>query len=289
MDANDSNNWTALTNDGTYSGVRADTLCVTNVLGRDSFAYRVEVRTGKCAIITSTEALLRIDGPISFESNAEDVTVCAEEDPNFFAYKTLMGQGVLNRRWQVSRDTGQTWEDVTYPADSVYTAASDSSTAAVDLPAGFEKAYFDTLYIDTALAYMNKWQYRLAAIGLNSNNCTDTYAREATLTVEGQISIAPGFQPMDVFLCSDTAACFGVQVINEANQGIVQYQWEKLDKGEDPNDDDNWEVLSSSDGRYAGVRSDTMCVLFIAGQDSTNIELESILDSVEMCFQKLLY
>jgi len=265
----DIGNWTPLTNDGTYSGVRADTLCVTNVIGRDSFAYRVEVKTGLCAIITSDEALLRIDGPISFDINADDVTVCAKEDPNFFAYKTLMGQGLLDRRWQVSRDTGQTWEDVTYPVDSVYTAAADSSTAAIDLLPGYEKAYYDTLYIDTAAFYMNKWQYRLAAIGQNSNNCTDSYAREATLTVEGQISIAPGFQPMDVALCSDTAACFGVLVINEANEGIVQYQWEKLDKGEDGTVDSNWDVLSSSDGRYAGVRSDTMCVLFIAGQDST--------------------
>lgn len=268
-DADIPTNWTALTNDGTYSGVRADTLCVTNVIGRDSFAYRVEVRTDLCAIITSTEALLRIDGPISFDTNAEDVTVCAKEDPNFFAYKTLMGQGLLARRWQVSTDTGQTWNDVVYHVDSVYTAAADSSTANADLEFGFEKAYFDTLYIDTAVAYMNQWQYRLAAIGFNSNNCTDTYSREATLTVEGEISIAPGFQPMDVFLCSDTAACFGVEIINVANQGIVQYQWEKLDKGEDANDDSAWEVLSSSDGRYAGVRSDTMCVLFIAGQDST--------------------
>ncbi|MFK7978667.1 MAG: hypothetical protein AB8G86_01680 [Saprospiraceae bacterium] len=266
-DADIPSNWTALTNDGTYSGVRADTLCVTNVIGRDSFAYRVEVKTGLCAIITSNEALLRIDGPISFELNAEDVTVCAEEDPNFFAYKTLMGQGLLDRRWQVSTDTGKTWTDVTI--SGIYSTGIDSSTAAVDLPAGFEKTYFDTLHINIADFTMNKWQYRLAAIGQNSNNCTDTYAREATLTVEGQISITPGFQPVDVALCSDTAACFGVQIINDANQGIVQYQWEKLDKGENPNVDSNWEVLSSSDGRYAGVRSDTMCVLFIAGQDST--------------------
>ncbi len=269
LDANNPANWETLTNDGTYSGVRADTLCVTNVIGRDSFTYRVGIKTEFCDTITSGHATLRIDGPIRFDTNADDVTVCAKEDPNFFAYKTLMGQGLLNRRWQVSTDTGQTWTDVVYHVDSVYTAAADSSTAAIDLDPGFEKAYFDTLYIDTAAAYMNQWQYRLAAIGFNSNNCADTYAREATLTVEGEISIAPGFQPMDVALCSDTAACFGVQIINIANQGIVNYQWEKLDKGEDPNVDANWEVLSSSDGRYAGVRSDTMCVLFIAGQDST--------------------
>jgi len=267
LDANDPNNWEALTNDGTYSGVRADTLCVTNVLGRDSFAYRVDVRTGTCAIVTSEEAVLRIDGPISFATNADDVTVCAEEDPNFFAYETLMGQGLLNRRWQVSTDTGQTWTDVIYPVNGIYSTGIDSTTTG--LPAGFEKAYFDTLYIDTATFDMNKWQFRLAAIGLNSNNCTDTYSREAVLTVEGKISIDPLFQPQDVMLCSDTAACFGIQIINEANQGIVTYQWEKLDKGEDPTIDSNWEALSSSDGRYAGVRSDTMCVLFIAGQDST--------------------
>lgn len=264
LDPNVASNWVALTNDGTYSGVRADTLCVTNVLGRDSFSYRVDVSTGLCAIITSDPAVLRIDGPISFATNADDVTVCAEEDPNIFAFETHMGQGLLNRRWQVNRNDGNDWVDLTIDLDT-FSLGIDSTTTG--LPAGFEKAYFDTLYIDTAAFYMNQWQFRLAAIGFNSNNCTDTYSREATLTVEGKLSITT--PPMDVALCSDTAACFGVVIDNEAMEGIVQYQWYKLDKGEDPNVDSNWEALSSSDGRYAGVRSDTLCVLFIAGQDST--------------------
>ena len=258
-------NWVALTNDGTYSGVRADTLCVTNVIGRDSFAYRVDVSTGLCAIITSQEALLRIDGPVSFETNADDITVCAGEDPNVFAYRTLMGQGLLSRRWQVNRNDGNDWVDLANIGVDTFTVGIDSVTTG--LPAGFEKAYLDTLYIDTAAFYMNGWQFRLAAIGQNSNNCTDTYSREAILTVEGQLSIVT--PPVDVALCSDTAACFGVVIDNEAMEGIVRYQWYQLEKGEDPNVDANWEALSSSDGRYAGVRSDTLCVLFIAGQDST--------------------
>ncbi|MEM1118817.1 MAG: hypothetical protein AAGJ18_00125 [Bacteroidota bacterium] len=254
--------WTALSNDGTYSGARSDTLCVTNPLGRDSFLYRVEVRTGLCQTITSDSALLRIDGPILFNDLADDVTVCALEDPNFFAYETYMGQGILDRRWQVSTDTGQTWTDVVI--GGIYSVGIDST----DNPApGFELAYQDTLFINTASFDMNKWQYRLVATGKNSNNCTDTNSREATLTVEGQLSFV--IQPQNVALCADTAACFGVTIDNEANQGIVQYQWYKLDKGDDPNVDANWQVLSSSDGRYAGVRSDTLCVLFVAGQDST--------------------
>ena len=263
LDASDPANWEALTNDGTYSGVRADTLCVTNVIGRDSFAYRVEVRTGECAIITSTEALLRIDGPISFATNADDITVCADEDPNIFAYRTLMGQGLLDRRWQVNRNDGNDWVDLTIV--DTFSVGIDSTTTG--LPAGFEKAYLDTLYIDTAAFYMNQWQFRLAAIGQNSNNCTDTYSREAVLTVEGKLSIIT--PPEDVALCSDTAACFGVVIDNEAMEGNVLYQWYQLEKGEDPTVDANWDALSSSDGRYAGVRSDTLCVLFIAGQDST--------------------
>lgn len=258
----DAGNWSALSNDGTYSGVRSDTLCVTNPLGRDSFLYRVEVRTGLCATITSDSAILRIDGPISFNLNADDVTVCAKEDPNFFAFETWMGQGILDRRWQVSTDTGQTWNDVVI--GGIYSTGIDST----DNPApGFELAYQDTLYIDTASFDMNQWQYRLAAIGKNSNNCTDTYSREATLTVEGELSIT--VQPVDVSLCADTAACFGVSIMNDAMQGNVLYQWYKLDKGEDGTVDANWDPLSSSDGRYAGVRADTLCVLFVAGQDST--------------------
>jgi len=263
LDANDPTNWEALTNDGTYSGVRADTLCVTNVIGRDSFAYRVDVSTGLCAIVTSQEALLRIDGPISFETNADDITVCAGEDPNVFAYRTLMGQGLLDRRWQVNRNDGNDWVDLAIV--DTFSVGIDSTTTG--LPAGFEKAYLDTLYIDTAAYYMNGWQFRLAAIGQNSNNCTDTYSREAVLTVEGQLSIVT--PPMDVALCSDTAACFGVVIDNEAMEGVVRYQWYQLAKDGDPNDDTDWTALSSSDGRYAGVRSDTLCVLFIAGQDST--------------------
>ena len=257
QERNNPGTWTPIANDGTYSGARSDTLCVTNVLGRDSFAYRVDVRTGTCAIITSTEGLLRIDGPISFNTEADDVTVCALEDPNYFAYETYMGQGVLNRRWQVSTDTGQTWTDVVI--GGIYSTGIDS----INNPtAGYELAYYDTLYIDTATYDMNQWQYRIAAIGQNSNNCEDLYSREVTLTVEGRLSIT--VQPVDVSLCSDTAACFGVEINNEALQGNVQYQWYIQEKGSS-----TWDALSSADGRYAGVRSDTLCVLFIAGQDST--------------------
>ncbi len=253
--------WTPLSNDGNYSGVRSDTLCVTNVLGRDSFLYRVEVRTGLCATITSDSSLLRVDGPITFNANPEDFTVCGSEDADYFAVETFMGQGVLDRRWQVNRNDGNDWVDLTI--GGIYSLGIDS-IANPPLGEGAEIAYYDTLHINTADASMNQWQFRLAATGQNSNNCTDIFSREAVVTVEGPLSIV--VQPESVYLCSDTAACFGVSIINETMEGNVQYQWYIQEKGDAPTD---WTPLSSSDGRYAGVRSDTLCVLFIAGQDST--------------------
>ena len=248
--------WTALTNDGTYSGTRSDTLCVTDVLGRDSFSYRVEVQTSECAIVTSGDALLRVDGPISFGTSADDVTVCASEDATFFAFETFMGQGVLDRRWQVSTDNGLSWSDVAI--SGIYSVSSDSTSNPI---AGFEIVYYDTLFINTPTFNMNQWQYRVAATGQNSNNCVDIFSREATLTVEGALSFT--VQPQDVELCSDTAACFGVSINNEANEGVVAYQWYVKERGQSI-----WQPLSSSDGSYGGVRSDTLCVNFITGRDS---------------------
>ena len=196
---------------------RSDTLCVTNVIGRDSFQYRVEIQTTECAIKSSASATLNVDGPISFDVNAIDVTVCADEDPNIFAFRTLMGQGVLNRRWQVNRNDGNDWVDLMIV--DTFSVGMDSVTTG--LPAGFEKAYLDTLYIDTAAFYMDQWQFRLAVIGANSNNCSDIYSDEATLTVEGEISI--DVQPVDVEICSDTTACFGVTVGSQSASGLIEY------------------------------------------------------------------
>lgn len=259
-DADIPSNWTSISNDGTYSGTRSDTMCVTNVLGRDSFLYRVDISTSDCNIVTSINALLRVDGPIDFATSLQDVTVCAAEDATYFEAETTMGQGVVTTRWQVSTDTGQTWTNVVYPgAGNIYT--NTSNTIANTTNPLIETSVFDTLFIDTASFFMNKWQYRIAAVGQNSNNCDDVYSREATLTVEGKLSVT--VEPMDVEICSDTAACFGVSINNEAMEGNVLYQWYVKERGSN-----NWETLSSSDGSYGGVRADTMCVNFITGRDS---------------------
>jgi hypothetical protein len=248
--------WDLISNDGTYSGTRSDTMCVTNVLGRDSFLYRVDIRTSDCNIVRSDSALLRVDGPIIFSSEAQDVTVCAEEDPNFFAVETSIGQGQLTTRWQVSTDDGSTWADVSL-ADPIYSESKRATAGGINV----DSVYFDTLFIDTAIFSMNQWQYRVAAIGVNSANCEDQYSTPATLTVEGKLSIT--VQPTDVEICSDTTACFGVSIDNEAMEGIVQYQWYVRERGSA-----TWTTLSSSDGSYGGVRSDTLCVNFITGRDS---------------------
>jgi len=239
-----------------YSGTRSDTLCVTNPLGRDSFAFRVDVWTTECDIITSTPAILNIDGPILFDDNPDDVTVCAEEDPNIFAVETWMGQGNLVRTWQISTDDGATWNDLTIAG--IYSLGIDSTSNPAP---GFEIAYHDTLHINTATSDMDQYQYRLAVIGQSGGNCEEIFSGAALLTVEGPITIADVNQPVDVFICSDTTACFSVSVDSESSSGIIEYQWFVKERG-----GTTWAPISN-DGTYSGVRTDTLCVTNPLGRD----------------------
>jgi len=124
-----------------------------------------------------------------------------------------------------------------------------------------DSVYYDTLFIARVDNTMDQWRYRNTAGGLTGSGCEDVNSADAILTVEGLIEIT--VPPVPVTICSDTAACFGVSVSNETMQGNINYQWQTQAPGST-----DWITLTSSNGRYGGVTSDTLCVNDVTGLDS---------------------
>ena len=84
-------------------------MCVLFIAGQDSTQYRVRINTGLCGDVLSETAILNVDGPIEHIVDPQDETICAVEDAISFTSATSIGQGRMLKRWEVSTDTGKTW------------------------------------------------------------------------------------------------------------------------------------------------------------------------------------
>ena len=221
----DGSSWTALSNDGDYSGVRSDTLCIGQPIGKDSFLYRVDVFTNLCAIVTSDSARLNVDGPILYTTDPQDEEICAGEDDVFFTSVSTIGQGLMSQRWQISRDSGVTWVDVDM-SNSLY---SNNSSVVAGATALAPDEYYDTLFLATSTILtmgdtMDGFQYRIVANGANGSSCKDVPSGEATLTVHGPFTIT-GLSN-DTTICAGKPITFVVDVQNDGS-GTLLYRWQK--------------------------------------------------------------
>ncbi len=73
--------WNTLSNGGTYSGVTASTLNISNASGLDGYQYRVLVSTGICPAMTSNEATLTLDMASPTANAGSDEVICGNGDP----------------------------------------------------------------------------------------------------------------------------------------------------------------------------------------------------------------
>lgn len=239
-------NWSNLSNNSQYNGVKSATLSISNVSGLNGRCYRVNVQTATCAAITSDVACLTVEGPISFTTHPVNITQCSNEGVKFFGAAAIQAgnAGTIVYQWQTS-DDGLNWIDV---ADGT--------------PAGYSGSATDTLTVAN-VAGLNGRRYRLTA---RTSECNRVNSNPATITVEGPLSIES--QPVSLATCDDKEVIFGAAFLN-GGVGLINYQWQQ-------NSGSGWVDLAN--GTFGpniinGTKTDSLSISPVTGLNGTQYRL----------------
>jgi hypothetical protein len=255
--------WTDLRNDAIYNGVRSDTLNIAPAsAAMDGDSVRVLIFTGTCGSDASQSAVLRVEGPVTIDTEAQDTSICSGSDAAFEIAYTNPGAGTPTLMWQVSIDGGASFNDV--PNAAPYSNITTTQ-----------------LVITGADSTYNEYQYRVA---YTLPTCGTSYTDPATLFVEGPIHFTN--QPDDVTTCDMEDVSFQVSTSN-GGAGTIEYQWQRSqDNGT------SWQNLTNGVGNFNGVNSpilslgevdtlmigDQFRVIISTGQCATEISSVATLD-----------
>ncbi|MCK6691630.1 MAG: FG-GAP-like repeat-containing protein, partial [Thermoanaerobaculia bacterium] len=185
---NDGNGWANM------PGETGATLTVPAVAGAmNGFQYRVLVSTGACSAVTSSAALLTVEGPVTVSQHPANQTACAGASVTF-TFAASASSGTLAYQWYRSTDGGGSYQPL----------AGETAT---------------TLTINPVTAGMNGYRYR---VGYSTAACAEQQSNFANLTVEGPISIT--VQPQNQSVCAGSNANFSITA--SAGSGALSYQWQ---------------------------------------------------------------
>jgi len=203
-------NWVALSNDGNFSGVRSDTMCIADAQGLDGNQFEVRVNTGECSTIESSSsaagaATLTVSDAISFSAHPQGEAVCSGEQVIFSTTIVSEDPGLMTK-WEVSVDTGQTWIDAT---GALYSGET-TTTLTVNTGSSTQPDTLDGLL------------YRVAVDG---DFCNEVFSLPAELNVHA-IDAAAITQPRDTTVCSGEPAYFEVGVPYNRNEEELRYRWQ---------------------------------------------------------------
>ena len=173
--------WADVTNTGVFSGVvsgaTTNQLSISNTDGLYNYRFRCKIRTGTCEWAFSTLAQLFVEGPITFDKDAADTTICSNVDLIIDTEVSMpaASSGALNFQWEVSSNGGSTWTPI---IDGQSTGTNNSYNGDAT-PFG---AYFGTTSEDLLITLMegqNGYMYRLQTW---TSTCAET-SFEMTLNV----------------------------------------------------------------------------------------------------------
>ncbi len=193
-------NWTNVTDAGVYTGATTATLNISNVTGLNGNQYRVQISTATCAALNSNAATLNVEGPVSVTTHPINITECSGSGAGFSVVAANGGAGTLAYQWQVSTDSGTSWNNVTNAG--VYTGATTANLSISNV------------------AGLGGNQYR---VQVSTAECAAISSNAATLTVEGPIAISG--QPGAVVECAGNGTTFTVAATN-GGSGTLAYQWQ---------------------------------------------------------------
>ncbi|MCF8281636.1 MAG: hypothetical protein K9J45_14630 [Bacteroidales bacterium] len=181
-----------------FGGYNSDSLLISPIIGLNGYMFRNNFWTSSCNLITTTAAVLNVEGPITFTDQPDDVTLCSNDATSFtIAIANSTGVGVVSYQWQKWSVTG--WQDLANTG--VYTGA-----------------FSLTLNISNVTGlYNSKFRCKVKTV-----NCDWGYSDLANLFVEGPITI--DLQPVDANICSNRPHLFNTTITNPG-YGQMTYRW----------------------------------------------------------------
>lgn len=231
LSTNGGSSYTDLSTGGVYLGATGTgnngTLSISNVIGLNGNRYRMKVWTNECDTVFTTGALLTVQGPIAINTHPVDVSQCAGQSINFIVGATNSAAGTLLYRWQISRDTGGSWQNL-------------------DNDETFNGVRNDTLSVDISDT-LDGTQYRVL---VSTSECATITSNVATLSISDQADFS--LNPSDVEVCATENVIFAASAT--VAQGSFTYQWMvSTDNGL------NWVDLTNN-ATYSGVTNDTLSI-----------------------------
>lgn len=120
-----------LTDGGVYSGVRTNTLNITNVPSSYSnFRYRM-VLSNSCGLVASASASLNVNTQPIITSQPKAQAICVNSNTSF----SVSGTSISSYRWQVSTDNGGTFTNISNGA--TYSGVTTSTLNLINVPATY--------------------------------------------------------------------------------------------------------------------------------------------------------
>jgi alpha-tubulin suppressor-like RCC1 family protein len=220
--------WSALSDDGTYSGVHGATLTISNANSTMcGWLYRC-VATNTHASIPSDPVALLVD-PIAPAVVDQPQPVLAQLGASAAFSASFSGFPTPTLQWQLSTDGGSSWTAV--PTGGTYTGASTGTLALSMITTG-----------------MATTRYRCVATSAAGTAVTDTVGIEIVTA-----GVSPSFllQPGAVNVNVGVPARFVVRV---RGTSPLVYSWEARRSGEA-----GWSALSDT-GPYRGTRSAALTI-----------------------------
>lgn len=193
--------WSDVPNAAPYSNVTTTTLTITNATtALNAMKYRAEATNSAGTTDSDAATLSVLAVPVTFTTQPTSLNITPGSNATFTAAAT--GNPTPTLQWQVSTDTGATWNDLanTAPYSGVTTG---------------------TLTITSATLAMNGYQYHC----VGSNVAGPVASNAATLTVTNEQPVAPQISAQPVSKTVTAGDAFSFTVIATGTPAPT-YQWQ---------------------------------------------------------------
>jgi hypothetical protein len=226
----DGTNYTDLTNTGIYTGATTSVLRLSSGVTSSYSGYKYKCTvTGSCgSAVTSNEATLTVNSPISISAAPSSSTICSGNNTTFSV--TASGTSPTYQ-WKVSTNGGSSYSNLSDAG--VYTGVTTA-----------------TLTITGATAGMNSYKYHCVVSGTCANATSDA----ATLTINAAPS-TPGAIAGNSTICSNTNQSYSITSVS----GATSYSWIIPGDWSGTSTINSINVVNSSTSGTLQVRAENSC------------------------------